>query len=78
MKLTKDEWVLTGNQMKNLTANVNKMYEFENKDRIVNPTINIEVGSIAQDTFKDFKNFIKVEVPKVLNDMMMKNAIRAR
>lgn len=79
MKLTKDEWVLTGSQMSNLTANIDKILKVNAvPPQPVNPVINLNVGSVTKDTLPDLKKFLKVEVPKILNDTLISKGIRGR
>lgn len=83
MKLTKDEWVLTGSQMSNLTANIDKILKVNAvPPQPVNPVINLNVGSVTKDTLPELERFVQKRLPKevhnILNNTLISKGIRSR
>lgn len=81
MKLTKDEWVLTGSQMSNLTANIDKILKVNTvPPQPVNPVINVNIGSVTKDTLPELEKFVQKRLPKevhkILDNSLINKGIR--
>ena len=73
------EIVANDKQMRGFMNNVLPNIVMKNhQPQIVQPNVEIHVGSVTKDTLPDFKKFLKTEVPKILNDTLISKGIRCR
>ena len=75
-KLQRGEIVLTPKQSENIVENAKKLAKRNVENGHVSVTLDMHDFNVTQDSLKDFKDLIRIEVPKVINKSLRDKGIK--